>query len=328
MCGAKESRDTPDTDAVYAVGVRSRFLCRSCNRPAPVDHLAITGEVRCVLCGFEQGLNPADWREVVALAHAVGDLHGPSPSGRQPSPVAFDNPFADLGKRKVGVRLQQHGSADLDGFQVSRSLQATLVPGHPRCDRCGATVRIEAGSTTTTTCPNCGNQVHYRAPAEALSDEGAIAGIIADDLRVERAVADGVLADGKRFACASCGAALQADGIRRVVRCAFCGTMNHVSREVRHELLRSPEPDTWWLLFEGPSGKRLDLECDPSRWDSLPAEAHDAVEIVPIVHRLWPSPLRWGLYLGLPGLALLIGSAIVVGFEWLKVSGVLNRSFP
>ena len=63
------------------------------------------------------------------------------------------------------------------------------------------------------------------------------------------------------MSCPSCGAPLDLRGGDRTLKCQFCSTFCRVpGRFLLRQGQGTIEPETWWLLFNGPSKKRRALE--------------------------------------------------------------------
>ena len=202
------------------------------------------------------------------FAHAVGDSSGPEPEGRAPNPslwIAPDNPFRDVGETVTFSELRQSGSQMVDGMMVPRSLQIRVAPGFPVCRRCRIPVRIALGAEGTTTwCGGCSESATYALPERALALGPGLIAVVAEEHRLSRALATESRGDGTNVSavsCPSCGAPLDLRGGDRTLKCQFCSTFCRVPGRF---LLRQGqgiiEPETWWLLFNGPSKKRRALE--------------------------------------------------------------------
>ena len=307
VCGGALSgvRRTVPSGDLYFVNLRVWHQCRKCLRSSPIDGLDWGETIRCVRCGFEVAFDASCWAEVLERAQAVGDLHGPAAEGRVPGPVAFAgaNPLQRVGIDRGGIEVRQSGSRTVKGLVVPRVLQADLTPGHPLCDLCQAPlqIRVEAEALRLD-CGPCGSTIRHNRPPQ----RHGLLGVISESSRQAHEAPDAV-ALGDRVGCASCGAPLQTDGRQRIVKCGFCGAMTHLAPEDRHKLQADPQPEPWWVVFEGPSPERLILEQDPSTWKRKAARGQVGQRVVS--EQPLPKPLALMLGLGMPGGALLVAGA-------------------
>lgn len=236
------------------VQVRLEFTCRGCALAAPLDRLADDGIVTCCRCGLRQGLDTDDLRAVLQTAWGVADLYHPDPEGDRPGPisVAAINPYRN--PEQPGKRFDS---------ELPEMLAAWLGRGIPLDDaeRSPMLVTVEErGHVVTST------GARYAVSPGALALCPGLLGVVADEHRVdESSVELAHAAEGEAFACARCGAALPVDGTVRLVRCTYCDAVHHVASDLRHRLRDDPLPDVWWLVFEGPSPLRRQLESDPPR---------------------------------------------------------------
>src|SRR5262249_38772865 len=134
----------------FWVAVRCGFTCNSCKFLAPLDGLEAGGAVECAHCGLRQRFEVSSWGPALAMAHAVGDLAGPSPEGRSPHPtlwIGSENPYARVGD----TRTFEHGSKGED-------VSIDAAPGHPVCHACQTPLAATVTGTgaVSTRCPGCG----------------------------------------------------------------------------------------------------------------------------------------------------------------------------
>ncbi|MEQ1507325.1 MAG: hypothetical protein ABMB14_34165, partial [Myxococcota bacterium] len=116
---------------------------------------------------------------------------------------------------------------------------------------------------------------------------------------------------GADWVCPSCGAALsRKDGTRYLVRCRSCQAVAAVPARIRHRGAPDPQPETWWLVFDGPSVERRALEREPG------ASA-----------RSGDRPLEWmPLVASTPsGRALRVVYVAVVPLVLLAIAGLVSR---
>jgi len=133
------------------------------------------------------------------------------------------------------------------------------------------------GRITKTRCPSCGGAAAYELPKAARRYSEGVRGIVATDLRSDRPSVKAELASGvMALACPGCGAGLQDVDEGKTYRCPFCKTVSRIpDRLMQRYFDRTPEPETWWLLFEGASPRRRQLE-DTS---DLPEEGKGTPEV-------------------------------------------------
>jgi len=324
LCDAP--RDDGDLPAVepaerlYAVGVQVSFQCRRCLKEAPIDAVADVVELTCHHCEFQQAFDVNTWREVLDLAHDVGDLSG-SPEGRTPSPVWFgpSNPHAGVGVSRDLVTLEQDGHTTRGKLKLPRVLRARLAPGHPLCDSCRRPVELSReGDALVRRCAHCDTAHKHQTEPSIRELQQGLQGVIGDAHREAHEAPDGVqLAEGGRVGCASCGAPLDTDGSSRIARCDFCNAVTHIPLHTRHKLQAEPTAETLWLVFEGPSRHRQVLERDPSTWTRSPKGDHRDINPLVIAPRPLGRLATLVVSYALPGAALavaLVGVAVGVLF--------------
>jgi hypothetical protein len=254
-------------DGTFWVAIRAHFQCRSCGHLSPLNQLDMDGTVQCGHCGLEQAFDVDSWDEALAHAHATGDLAGPAPEGRHPHPriaLTGDNPMARLGVDQVQRDSTQTGTVERDGMVLSRSLRVDTGPGHPPCKACGEPLdHAHRDGKLSTRCSGCGATMACELPHGGAGRCEGLRGVLADDLRVDRPQVKLERSAGAiALACPGCGAAL-ADAVEgKVVSCGFCNAVSLIpDRLLLRYLDRKPPSETWWLLFEGPSPLRGELEA-------------------------------------------------------------------
>ncbi|MFT3775709.1 MAG: hypothetical protein QM820_60960 [Minicystis sp.] len=241
----------------FWVAVRCAFTCNSCKFLAPLDNLDADGAVECAHCGLRQRFDVPSWTAALDFAHAVGDLAGPQPEGRNPHPtlwIGSENPYAEAGKTHAFERTE------------SGVLAIDAAPGHPVCRRCHVpvAVTVTAPGAAETRCPTCGDTARYAIADDARKLSGALVAVIADEHRNDRLRAQAVATQAGVMAlkCPSCGAPLGLPDSGGVATCTFCKAACIVPARVRTRARNeTPEPDVWWILFQGASAKRRDLEA-------------------------------------------------------------------
>ena len=300
-------------DGTYPVAVRCHFQCRSCGHMSPLNQLDLDGTVRCLRCGLDQVFDVGSWVAALNHAHGVGDLAGPEPEGRHPHPrvsIAGDNPLASIGRYRTSARMSQTGTSVEDGMVVPRSLRIDASPGHPLCPDCDVPVALSAsGGTLTTRCGTCGTAASYEVDPEARRLCPGLRGVAAEAARGDRPrvrLAEAGPEGASVIRCPGCGAAMKGIGDAPTATCEFCQTVARVPGQVRHELFdHEPDAETWWLLFQGPSNHRREIEA----CDDLADEALGKVEAPPMVK----GPLLFRLVLGtVVPLAALIATFVLL----------------
>jgi hypothetical protein len=302
------------------VAVRCAFTCNQCKFLAPLDALDADGAVDCASCGLHQRFDVEAWREVLDFAHAVGDLAGPSPEGRHPHPtlwIGSENPYASVG--------DDHAFGRRDEISAS-GVAVDAAPGHPVCHACHVPLatQMTGSGAVATQCPRCGERAEYTIPDDARRLSGSLLGAIAHEHRTDRPRAraaptkEGVIA----LACPSCGAPLSVSGTGRLQTCSFCKASCIVpARSVSQQGQDAPPSEVWWLLFQGASKKRRELEAPTVEVGSAVKAAIDLLkpgaDTAPIgdAPGVYAAPEVKGIYWPQVGLTLLLGSAAVaIGF--------------
>ena len=296
------------------MGVRLSFQCRRCLKEAPIDAVADVAELTCHHCELQQAFDVRTYREVLDLAHEVGDLSG-SPEGRTPSPVWLGeaNPHAEVGVSRSLVSLEQDGHTTRGKLKLPRVLRARMAPGHPLCDTCHGPVELtREDDALVRRCSACDTAHRHLTDRTIRKLQPALQGILGDAHREAHEAPDGVqLAEGGRVGCASCGAPLDTDGSSRIARCDFCGAVTHIPLPTRHKLQAQPTAETLWFVFEGPSRQRQLLERDPSTWTRSPKGDHRDIHPLVIAPRPLGSLANLVVAYALPGAALAVALVVV-----------------
>jgi hypothetical protein len=302
------------------VAVRCAFVCNQCKFLAPLDALDADGAVDCACCGLHQRFDVEAWREVLAFAHAVGDLAGPSPEGRHPHPtlwIGSENPHAHVGDTET---------FDRRGVVCSNEVSVDAAPGHPVCRACHVplAMQIRGPGAVATQCPRCADRAEYTVADAARRLCGSLLGAVAHEHRTDRPRAraaptkEGVIA----LACPACGAPLSVTGTGRLQTCSFCKASCIVpARNASQRGGDAPAPEVWWLLFQGASQKRRELEA-PTEEDTSAVKA--AINLLkpggdsaPVgdAPGVYSAPEVRGIYWPQVGLTVLLGSvAVAIGF--------------
>ncbi len=252
---------------LYWVAVRCSIECRACGHRSPVNFLDLDGSVACLRCGIDQKFELRLWWEAIELAHATGDLAGPSPEGRFPDravSIAAINQFATVGCQQTFAEKTAVAPPSIQGSPSSPCLTIQASPGHPLCLRCRVPLLLagldEGGMVTR--CPQCGEQRQYRLPSGLASKRPGLCGVLAGAHLVGRLEVE--LEQDRGGAtlvkCPNCHAPLDVRGTDSLVHCRYCGAASRISpRALRHLGYQHLEPETWWMLFSGPSAQRRTL---------------------------------------------------------------------
>jgi hypothetical protein len=269
----------PHADVFWAA-LRCTFPCRACGFPSPLDGVVDREQLDCAQCGSLQRFDMHGWTDALAFARAVGDLGGPHPEGRYPSPdvwIGDANPYADVGStRTFAVREDPR-------------LRVEASPGFPVCRRCARPLDcVVGGEGVETRCGGCGAVGRYRAPATLNGFAPDARGVASEEHRLDRRdvrvqpTEAGVAA----LICPQCGAGLHAIG-GPIVECTYCRTMLFIPPRARpRESGRLVAPTVFWVAFAGPSPERIALETP-----APPAEAASPLKAVGFVRRgLSPLP--------------------------------------
>lgn len=299
-------RATEIADERYWVGVRCHFQCRSCGHMSPLNFLDMDGSVQCHHCGLEQAFDVDSWREGLEHAHQVGDLAGPDPEGRHPHPrvsIIGANPMARVGVDQTQSTSAQAGTVTRDGMTLIRSLRVDASPGQPLCRRCQTPVETYVeGHRVTTRCPNCSTGAVCELPERAEQMCDGLAGVMADDMRVDRPQVKLDRSSGAvAMTCPNCGAGYSDVAEGKLVRCPFCQTVALIpDRFLLRYLDRKPVTATWWLLFEGRSPARRELEKPATGGEKKKPEVREAEALRP------PLPMRVFTTVLIPGAILMV----------------------
>lgn len=256
----------------FWVAVRCRFECNQCGHRSPLNFLDADGSVRCGQCGLDQRFDTNQWQRQLGHAHAVGDLSGPGPTGRFAENEGEDgpsfgahNPFAEVGVTDTWV-FQDRKEWVTVGDRRNQTLTIRAAPGHPLCEHCATPLEVQdrAGDAITVRCTTCDTSTRYGIPKRVRKHVG---GVLAPDH-----VLDGpeVRLDEEGGAvairCPECGAALRASEGSRVATCEFCRVTSRIAPEIVDRLdERDTRERTWWVRFEGASGRRKRVRKDARR---------------------------------------------------------------
>ncbi len=301
---------------LYWVAVRCGFTCNSCKFLAPLDALDADGAVECAHCGLRQRFEVGSWTDALAFAHAIGDLAGPSPEGRNPHPtlwIGSENPYAAVGEKITFTRIES-GALTLDA-----------TPGHPVCRACHVpvAVTVTGPGAVSTRCPQCAATATYAMEDAARHLHDGLVAVVADEHRNDRlrATATATQAGVMALKCPACGAPLGVPDGGGIATCTFCKAACIVPARVRMRARNeTPEPDVWWMLFQGPSNKRKQLEA-PTGEDTAGVAAaitlfKPGANKTPIgdAPGVYDAPEVPGIYWPQVGLTVALGSvAVAIG---------------
>lgn len=170
--------------------------------------------------------------------------------------IGDSNPNATVGVTQVFREFKTN-------YEAGREFFLEAGPGFPSCKKCASpfNVRVENGRVHTE-CSRCGDNADYQLPPRATQTMPGVVAVVADESRTDRMKAN-VGGDGHVIAirCPGCGAPLSPSGESRSLTCPFCKALSFVPGKVMARALgRTPKPETWWVLFQGPSKERKRLE--------------------------------------------------------------------
>lgn len=246
------------------MAVRVELRCSACDRWTPVDAPPSrwtdgSAGLECARCGVTTPMTEEHWRSLLQAAHAVADLLGPDPEGARPSAVAIDeiNPFAEEGAVRGSVQLAPLAVEGLVGF-LPPDLRAWVAPGILLSPEDRQPLGFEVrGDVLRASGPS--ETRRYVIDQRCVQLHPTLLGAVSDEAERDR---EGpvVVAGAGQVVCGSCRTRFALDGTEARVKCSRCGEVNHVPAAIRHAAQGEPRPDTWWLLFRGPSPYRERLE--------------------------------------------------------------------
>lgn len=199
------------------------IACGACGVAVPVDGLV--ARVRCHRCAAVIELGEV-WGKALEDDRLTQAQRTPGVGQR----VRF--PFVHAADFRFAVRaarcLECKGGA-LD----ANALVEAAEGGAERCfcPACGAAIRLRAADDVARS---------FRSDARALVHEA-----LGEGAAIETATAP------VAFPCASCGAALDADGSTRAVQCVYCAAANYLPDALWQRLHPSPTARAWFLILGG-----------------------------------------------------------------------------
>lgn len=225
----------------------------------PTGWTAGAAQVACARCGVSTAMSEEHWRSVLEAAHGVADLLAPDPEGASVSPVAIDaiNPFASEGAIRGSVQLAPLAVEGLVGF-LPNDLRAWMAPGVLLSPEDRQPVGFEVREEMLRTNDASGVR-RYAIDRRCVELHPSLLGAVSDEVERDREGTVAVIG-AEQVVCGSCRARFVLDGSEHRVRCSRCGELNQITAAVRHAAQGEPRPDTWWLVFRGPSGYRRRLE--------------------------------------------------------------------
>jgi LSD1 subclass zinc finger protein len=243
---------------LFWTAVDCSFECRACNNRSPLDSLDYDGTLQCASCGVRQDFDPGAWQKHLELAHAVGDLAGPDSLGRFTSRVDLgdDNVLQDVGVTRTFVKTD---------WSDARRLELRSAPGHPLCGSCRAplVVASRGRGTLSISCPSCQTQKNYAWRSEVQRSVPGLVGLVADEHQIGGTEASVQREESGAIAahCPRCGGPITAVGRAGVVECTFCRCAVRIPAATLRSLgMLDLRPALWWLLWQGPSKQRHELE--------------------------------------------------------------------
>jgi hypothetical protein len=231
-----------------------RFECRACRQLAPLNHLDLDGQIRCMHCGVEQRFDVTRWQQVIEQVHTVADLAGPIAEARGlAAALGSGSPYDCVG------RTTAFDTTNLGGLELRSG------PGHPLCEQCLTPLRIADVTPTALTviCPECSTQRSYATPPQASDRIPALRGVVCTQHEVGRREVQLEAGAGGSVAirCGNCSAPLPIPEGKSIAQCKFCGVDCRITPEAMWRMgIQSLRADWWWLLLQGSSRTRSRLE--------------------------------------------------------------------
>lgn len=296
--------------------VRASFACRSCGFPSPLEGVVVADGIECAQCGSFQRFDKSVWSKLLTNVHDVGDLGGPDPEGRIPSPrfwIGDSNPYAKIGATQTFSDKVQNGEVSIE-----------ICPGFPVCKACRRPfdIRFE-NNLAVTHCSGCQVSASYAMPAEMRSFAPTAIAVVAEEQRHGRVEAKVHAGDSGvvTMTCPQCGAALQGDGSSSTATCTYCHALAFIPTRARPKgAARLAKPIVFFVAFDGASAARTNLELpkpfDPGKrrlpgggFFSREIEPLPGVDVAPVREGI--DVRQWMITIGLTALALVVGYVIV-----------------
>jgi hypothetical protein len=231
-----------------------RFECRACRQLAPLNHLDVDGQIKCMHCGVEQRFDVTRWQSVIGQAHTAADPTGTIAKVQQvAAALGMGGSFEGLGKNAAFV------TARVDALEVR------VGPGHPLCEKCNYPLHIAnlTPVALTVACPRCASQHTYEIPREAQGQFPALRGVVCAEHEVGRRDVQTEMGAGGSVVirCGNCSAPLAIPEGKSVSNCTFCGVACRITPEAMWRTgTKSLRADWWWLLLAGTPPSQVQLE--------------------------------------------------------------------
>ena len=217
-----------DAAAVQCVRVAVLRKCAECGNDYPVNGLVKSA--RCTRCGDHPLAPEAFWR-------------GYSPTTRSEPAPPESGPAATW--REVTARARWSCGAS------RRSAAAVMRCSNGPRSRKRGTARRRAARRTSTA-PRVARRTGCAYPPpwtrEVFRDLALLVGETATETRAG-SPDDSEAARPVVFKCPSCVAALEMDGVRRIVHCRFCGSDVYLPDDLWLHFNPSTRRGRWWMLF-------------------------------------------------------------------------------
>jgi Zn finger protein HypA/HybF involved in hydrogenase expression len=267
-CGVRfedNTRDlTPEEVSFMPARIKGHFECRSCGKEVPLNYLALD-TVPCASCGIDQAVSWDLWEDVLAHAHNTADLTGNAKPhlGDELFWRAFrDEEGEDITAMFRGIGLRKSTLTKGNDYFGGVQYALDVSPGHPLCERCREPLELEASEEAVrASCPACKSSREYSRWIALDKYKGLIAAMAEEHRSDTPAVKTEAGAGAVAITCPNCGGALDVSSAGSFVTCGFCNTACHVPHKLVQKVTGKPVPEAaWWLLFEGPSPLRRQID--------------------------------------------------------------------
>jgi hypothetical protein len=211
-----------------SIEVKFGVLCRDCNVRNPFVGLRTAGS--CYNCG-----EPMNIREIFEDACDAGI--------REMFGGAYDIVSDAVALRKEGEPCTSSESS-VRTFDCRRKL--------PYCPRCGAEVPLAgilAGGGMFR-CGVCREGIPVRCRDATTMQWDERIDLVVNDRGGGADLSGPTSSEAKAFHCQGCGAALSADGSRRLVTCGYCGSSSKLPDNLWRTLHPAPRMEPFFLLYQ------------------------------------------------------------------------------